>query len=112
METINIDGRFLILFVAVILALVALMNFAASVWLENQDHRRARGWDNDKCNKNFLDWLALKVAANPFFKRVMIGFLIPVVVLYVFIRYPHLMFKRAYENFEKQVNSALDFLRR
>ena len=111
METINIDGRFLILVFVLLLAFIALINLTASVWLENQDHRKARAWDDDKCNQNFMDWLALKVASNLFFKKVMVTCLIPFVVLFVFIRYPHLMLKRAYYHFEKQVNSALDYLR-
>lgn len=112
METINIDGRFLILAVALLLAFVAVINLTANIWLENQDHRRARGWDNEKCQQNFLDWLALKIVSNIFFNKVMVAILIPFVVLWMLIRHPNLFIKRAYDHFEKQVNSALDFLRR
>ena len=101
----------MILLIAIILAFIAFINFTASVWLENQDHRKARAWDDKKCNQNFMDWLALKVTANPFFKKVMISFLIPLVVLWILFRHPNLLIRRAYENFEKQINSALDYLR-
>lgn len=111
METINIDGRFLILMFVLLLAFIALINLTASVWLENQDHRKARAWDDEKCNQNFMDWLARKVAANLFFKRVMIICLVPFVVFWILFRYPNLFFKKAYDHFEKQVNSALDYLR-
>jgi hypothetical protein len=108
----NIDGRFIILIIALALLMLAIVKQTLNVWLENQDHRKARAWDNDKCNQNFMDWLALKVASNLFFKKVMVAGLIPFVVLFLFIRYPHLVLKRAYYHFEKQVNIALDSLRR
>lgn len=112
METINIDGRFLIMITAIALLLFAIITQTLNIWLENKDHRRARGWDNEKCKQNFLDWLALKVAANPFFKKVIISFLIPFIVVWLLFRYPNLFFKKAYYHFEKQINSALDYLRR
>lgn len=111
-ETVNIDGRFLILMIVIILVLLAFINLTASIWLENQDHRKARAWDNEKCNQNFIDWLAVRVAANPFFKKVMVSFLIPVVAVWMLIRYPHKVIKRMINEFVDQVNNAMDSLRR
>lgn len=111
-ETVNIDGRFLILMIVIILVLFAFINLTASVWLENQDHRKARAWDDEKCNQNFMDWLARKVAANPLFKTAMIAVLIPIVAIYMWIRYPHKIIKRMYNDFADQVNNAIDSLRR
>lgn len=112
METINIDGRFLILLIVIILVLIAFINLTASIWLENQDHRKARAWDDEKCNQNFLDWLAIKVAANPLLKKVTVAVLIPVVALWMWIRYPHKIIKRLVNEFADQVNNAIDSLRR
>ncbi len=111
METINIDGRFLILAIIFLMVFIAFINLTASIWIENQDHRKARAWDDEKCNQNFMDWLAIKVASNPFFKRIMILCLVPFVVCWILLRYPNLFFKKAYDHFEKQVNSALNYLR-
>lgn len=110
MDSTTIDGRFLVLLIAVILLMFAIIIQTLNIWLENQDHRRARAWDKGRCNKNFIDWFANKAAANQFFLNTIILFSIPMVAIWMWIRYPNLCWKKVKDHFYKQINSALEYL--
>lgn len=112
MDKITIDGRFLILIVVLIVSFFLFIVQTMNIWLENQNHRKARAWDNSKCRTSFIDFLAEKISSHQFFIRSLIIVSIPFVLLWLLVRYPHLFIRKAVNNFHKQINSALDYLRK
>ncbi len=112
MDKITIDGRALVLFMVLVISFLIFLVQTLNVWLENQDHRKARAWDNDKCRANFIDWFAGRVEANPFFVKALIIGSLPVVIIWALAKHPVLFIRKAQKHFNQQVNSITDYLRK
>ena len=112
MDSITIDGRFLILFVAIIILFIAFIIETLNIWLENQDHRKARAWDDQRARPSFIDWLIKLASANKTFQRTLIICSVPFIVFLMVVRHPVLIIKKAAIYFEKEFNSLFEFIKR
>jgi hypothetical protein len=84
----------------------ALLKTTLNIWLENIDHRKARAWGNEKCKRNFIDWLAHNVAEDTLFRKVVIFSLVPFVAIYMLKKYPQQCFLNIKQQFVKYIIAA------
>jgi len=108
---ITVDGRLFFLLVFVIFIIGAFAVTTLNIWLENIDHRQKRGiTDPLKCNRNFIDYLALKIIGHSSIQKFIVLLSLPLVALYMWIRYPAECIKRTVEHFTRQIKSAKNYL--
>jgi len=107
---IKIDGRILVLLISLVFIGSTLIIKTLNIWLKNFEYRKRLGIEEEKKPENFLSWFAFKIIDMPAFRAILISFSIPLVALFLWIKYPGACLIVIKEHFAKQYKSAKAFV--